>query len=84
MTAHLYVIHVGLQECDAYAKVLIDQAARVAKEQKEQVKIEAVNVECNNIEDDFTKLSAQYISLILALLGGAGIITHNPASSKQP
>jgi hypothetical protein len=80
MTAHLYVIRVGIRECDEYAQVLIEQAKRLAKDQAAQVKIEANNTECNNIEDDFSKLAAQYISLVLALLGGAGIT----ASGKTP
>jgi sensor c-di-GMP phosphodiesterase-like protein len=73
MGAHLWMLHTSLKECDDYAAILLDQARRVAKQQKEQVKIEASNAECNNIEKDYADAAEQYMGTILALLGGAGV-----------
>jgi hypothetical protein len=80
MGVHLYSLSVGVKECDDYAQILFEQARRVAEIQNDQVKIVANNTECNSVEDDFNRAAAQYLSLILALLGGAGIAATPKAS----
>jgi hypothetical protein len=70
MCSHLLMLHTGLRECDDLFMVQLEQVKRLAKAGEEQVTILPLNDECNNIEDDFAKTAAQYLAVILAILGG--------------
>jgi hypothetical protein len=80
MLSHMVVLLTDLYECDQYAQIVFEQARRLAQEQQTQVVVQA-NSECAMMEEDFAKAAGQYISLILALLGGAGA---GAASRREP
>ena len=82
VATHLAVMVVGLMECHQYARILLEQAERRAATTTEQVQVVPNNVECSDIEETFGKLAGQYIAVILALLGGAGVAVA--ASGKEP
>lgn len=73
MTSHLYLLHVGIDECDKLFDVQLEQARRLAKIQKEQVTIIPQNPECTELEEEYSNVADQYMEVFLALLGGGGI-----------
>lgn len=87
MVAHIALIWVSVRECDEYARIVLDQARRLAETTDTEPVIAAVNDECTNIEETFADVVAQYLAVILALLGGgaaATVISRKPGSSDDP
>lgn len=73
MASHLRLLHVGIEECDRLFQVQLEQLQRLARQQQQQVTIRPENSECSDLEADYEKVANQYIGVILALLGGAGV-----------
>lgn len=82
VATHLAIMVVGLMECHQYARILLEQAERRAATSTEQVMVVSNNAECSEIEETFGKLAGQYMAVILALLGGAGVAVA--VSGKEP
>lgn len=81
MASHLRLLHVGIEECDRMFQVQLEQLKRLAKEREQQVTILPQNSECNSLEADYEQVASQYIGVILALLGGAGVAA---GAGRQP
>jgi hypothetical protein len=73
MGSHLWMLRVGVDECDELARISFEQARRLAAKSDKQVTVLPLNSECSNIEEDYSKVADKYLSVILALLGGAGV-----------
>jgi hypothetical protein len=87
MGSHLWMLRVGVDECDELARISFAQARRLAAKSDKQVTVLPLNSECNNIEDDYSKVADKYLSVILALLGGAGVaggVALRPGVSPDP
>jgi hypothetical protein len=70
MASHLWMLQVGLRECDDLFRVQLEQVKRLSKVQAKQGNIEPLNPECTNIEDEFHRTAELYLAVILAILGG--------------
>jgi hypothetical protein len=87
MGSHLWMLRVGVDECDELARISFAQARRLAAKSDKQVTVLPLNSECNNIEDDYSKVADKYLSVILALLGGASVaggVALRPGVNGQP
>ena len=81
MGSHLWLLNVGLQECDEYSDILRDKLRAAPpdsplhdKLQKQwQEYLDGGESECAAAEDVFAKTSGEYTKIILALLTGAGV-----------
>jgi hypothetical protein len=68
MIAHLGMAYVGIVECDAYARDLLQGGLKLSIEQTAHIQRE-----CAEIEQVFSDIADKYIAVFLALLGGAAI-----------
>jgi hypothetical protein len=73
MGSHLWMLHVGVRECDELFRVQLEQTRRLSGKSDKQVTILPLNSECNGVEDDYAAVASQYIAVLLALLGGSGM-----------
>jgi hypothetical protein len=81
MTAHVLVIHVDVAGCQAHKRYLLEQR-RPGRTPIPQASIpDLVEAECANLEGKFRSVVDQWVSVILSLLGGAGVAA---AMSKPP
>jgi hypothetical protein len=70
MVTHIGLMWVGISQCDEYAAIFFE-SVRKAHEIGQPIPSLPVIEECTDVEDEYTRVAAQYISLILALIGGA-------------
>jgi hypothetical protein len=73
MGSHLWMLRVGVRECDELFRVQLEQQRRLAAKGNKQANIIPANSECSNVEADYSEVADKYLSVILALLGGAGV-----------
>jgi hypothetical protein len=75
MTAQLWELRWGTDECDRWGRILFDHAERQSKATGKPpvVAKESIINECTILEDEYRRTSDQFLSVILALLGGAGM-----------
>ncbi|MDX0230250.1 hypothetical protein GOC14_06775 [Sinorhizobium meliloti] len=80
MGSHLAMLWVGVRECDQYAAILLDKAAR-----GDQINVDDRTVpKCAAVEENFTDAANLYLAVILSLLSGAGFSAGMAASRERP
>ena len=74
MVSHLSLLWYGAWLCGSHAQIVIHHVEEsLAKREDPVLHItDDENPECSAVEKDFSETAAQYIAVILALLGGAG------------
>ena len=81
MTFHLYLLNTGLQECDAYQRILIQRLKKVpvgspeglAIRKELQEYLTGKTSECAQAEEVMANASDKFTAIILSLLTGAGV-----------
>lgn len=97
MTSHLQLLRNNMVDCDLYLKFLYGRLERTAVGSPEaailrkelQETYSGKTTECANLEADFSDASDQYLNVILALLGGAGVaggvaVRHRVSGAPAP
>jgi len=81
MTAHILVIHVDWANCQSHKRYLLEQRRTGSLPQEPRNAPDLMEVECADLEGKFRGVVDQWVSVILSLLGGAGVAA---AMSKPP
>lgn len=81
MTAHVLVIHVDVASCQSHKRYLLEQRRAGRLEPGQQNAPDLVEAECADLEGKFRGVVDQWVSVILSLLGGAGVAA---AITKPP
>jgi len=71
MATHLLVMFLNVMECRQYTRILIDQLHKMPENASGISSAPQIREWCQEMKSTFTELASQYISVILALLGGA-------------
>lgn len=81
MTAHILVIHVDVASCQGHKRYLLEQRRAGTLPPTQSNAPDLVEAECADLEGKFRGVVDQWVSVILSLLGGAGVaaaITSRP------
>ncbi len=81
MTAHILVIHVDVASCQSHKRYLLEQRRTGSLPQELRNVPDLVEAECADLEGKFRSVVDQWVSVILSLLGGAGVAA---AMGKPP
>ncbi len=100
MGGHLYLLQVGVRECDAWSSTLLDRLQRTpigslqSRELRKELReyLDGRQSECAAAEAVYAEASDRYLSVLLALLTGAGAVggialglkAHRKPPADQP
>lgn len=75
MGAQLWELNWSMEECDRWGRIIMEHAKQQAQTTGKPPAIAETSKlnECTVLEDEYRKTADQYLGIVLALLGGAGV-----------